>query len=118
MLDVPAELVLYVAKLLAGHRREIGTRRGTRALTCRRPAKPSGVLAAQAPDLREAPERAREQGLPQLILDGKVVAADRCQEKTISRKGQEIDRWYPGKAHGFLDTRTRSALLRSPRRRC
>jgi hypothetical protein len=133
MLDVPTELVLYVAKLLAGHRREIGTRRGTRALTCWRQAvfalawfrdRPDiarlgkgcelsqatayryldeaiGVLAAQAPDLREALERAREQGLPHLILDGKVVAADRCKEKTISRKGKEIDRWYSGKAHGF-----------------
>ena len=36
-----------------------------------------------------------------LILDGKVVAADRCKEKTISRKGEEIDRWYSGKAHSF-----------------
>jgi hypothetical protein len=133
MLDVPTELVLYVAKLLAGHRREIGTRRGTRALTCWRQAvfalawfrdRPGiarlgkgceisqatayryldeaiGVLAAQAPDLREALERAREQGLPHLILDGKVVAAGRCKENTISRKGKEIDRWYSGKAHGF-----------------
>jgi hypothetical protein len=38
MLDVPAELVLYVAKLLDCHRREIGTRRGTRALTCQKQA--------------------------------------------------------------------------------
>jgi hypothetical protein len=34
-------------------------------------------------------------------LDSKVVAADRCKEKTISRKGRQIDRWYSGKAHGF-----------------
>ena len=33
MLDVPLHLVLLVARLLAAHRREIGTRRGTRALT-------------------------------------------------------------------------------------
>jgi hypothetical protein len=38
MLDVPAELVLYLAKLLDCHRREIGTRRGTRALTCQKQA--------------------------------------------------------------------------------
>ncbi len=38
LLDVPAELVLYVAELLGKHRREIGTRRGTRALSCWRQA--------------------------------------------------------------------------------
>ena len=133
MLDVPIQLVLFVARLLAAHRREIGTRRGTRALSCWRQAvfalawfrdRPDiarlgrgfgisqatayryldeaiQVLAGQAPGLREALERAREQGMPHLILDGKVVAADRLKEKTISRKGREIDRWYSGKAHGF-----------------
>jgi hypothetical protein len=59
------------------------------------------VLAARAPDLRDALERAKDQGLPHLILDGKVVATDRLKEKTISKKGTEIDRWYSGKAHGF-----------------
>jgi hypothetical protein len=34
MLDVPRELVRHLARLLAGHRRLLGTRRGTRALTC------------------------------------------------------------------------------------
>jgi len=34
MLDVPRELVRHLARLLAGQRRAIGTRRGTRALTC------------------------------------------------------------------------------------
>jgi hypothetical protein len=133
MLDVPVQLVMFVAKLLAAHRREIGTRSGTRALTCHKQAvfalawfrdRPDiarlgkgtgisqatayryldeviGVLAAKAPDLREALERAKDHGLPHLILDGKVVAADRCKEKTISKKGREIDRWYSGKAHGF-----------------
>jgi hypothetical protein len=38
MLDVPRELVRYVARLLAAHRRVIGTRRGTRALSCYRQA--------------------------------------------------------------------------------
>jgi DDE superfamily endonuclease len=133
MLDVPVHLVLFVARLLAAHRREIGTRRGTRALSTWRQAvfalawfrdrpdvarlgKGFGisqatayryldeaitVLAARAPALHEALERAREEGLPYLILDGKVVAADRLKEKTISRKGKEIDRWYSGKAHSF-----------------
>jgi hypothetical protein len=34
MLDVPRELVRYVARLLHAQRRQVGTRRGTRKLTC------------------------------------------------------------------------------------
>jgi hypothetical protein len=60
-----------------------------------------GVLAARAPDLREALEKAKADMLAYLILDGKVVAADRLHEKTISRKCREIDRWYSGKTRGF-----------------
>ena len=37
-LDVPRELVLFVSRLLAEHRREIGTRKGTRSLGCYRQA--------------------------------------------------------------------------------
>ncbi len=133
MLDVPVELVAYVARLLADHRREIGTRKGTRKLTCGKQAKfvlawfrdkndiprlgrgfglsqatayryigeGTSVLAAQAPDLKDALERAKEEGFAYLILDGKVVAADRCLLKTVSRKGRDIDLWYSGKAHDF-----------------
>jgi DDE superfamily endonuclease len=57
------------------------------------------VLAAQAPDLRHALERAEQQGLPHVILDGTVIPADRCREKTLSTKGEVIDLWYSGKAH-------------------
>jgi hypothetical protein len=35
-LDVPFQLALFVSRLLAGHRREIGTRAGTRAPADRR----------------------------------------------------------------------------------
>jgi DDE superfamily endonuclease len=130
-LDVPVQLVLFVSGLLADRRREIGTRTGTRALTCwkqavftlawfrdrpgvRRLGQGSGisqatayrylneaieVLAAKAPSLREALERAVELGLPYLILDGTLVASDRCADKKTSRKGREIDKWYSGKAH-------------------
>jgi len=38
MLDVPRELVVYLARLLAAERRARGTRKGTRALTCLRQA--------------------------------------------------------------------------------
>jgi DDE superfamily endonuclease len=34
MLDVPRELAWFLARLLAAHRRELGTRPGTRALSC------------------------------------------------------------------------------------
>ena len=57
------------------------------------------VLAEQAPDLREALERATDEGLSHVILDGKIVPADRCRVKTISVRGEIIDLWYSGKAH-------------------
>jgi len=37
-LDVPRELILFVSRLLARHRTEIGTRKGTRCLGCYRQA--------------------------------------------------------------------------------
>ena len=55
------------------------------------------VLAARAPGLAEALERALAEGVPYLILDGKIVDTDRCREKTVSRKGTVIDLWYAGK---------------------
>ena len=36
-----------------------------------------------------------------MILDGKIVASDRCREKTVSRKGRDIDLWYSGKTKDF-----------------
>ena len=36
-----------------------------------------------------------------MILDGKIVDSDRCHEKTLSRKGREIDLWYSGKKEDF-----------------
>ena len=37
-LDVPKDLVLFVSRLLARHRKEIGTRKNTRCLGCYRQA--------------------------------------------------------------------------------
>lgn len=51
------------------------------------------VLAAQAPDLHEALQRAQDDGLPHLIMDGTVIASDRCREQTMSVKGEAIDLW-------------------------
>ena len=57
------------------------------------------VLAARAPDLHEALERAREEGTPFVILDGKLFSTDRLAEQVTSVKGEEIDAWYSGKHH-------------------
>jgi hypothetical protein len=57
------------------------------------------VLADQAPDLREALERARAEGISHVILDGKIILSDRCKEPAVSLKGEVIDLWYSGKAH-------------------
>jgi hypothetical protein len=57
------------------------------------------VLAQEAPDLHAALERARDQGFSHVILDGKIIASDRCKEPALSVKGEIIDLWYSGKAH-------------------
>ena len=49
------------------------------------------VLAGQAPDLRQALERARAEGFPHVILDGTIIPADRCRQKTLSVRGEAID---------------------------
>jgi hypothetical protein len=130
-LDVPAELLRFVTRLLIMERRRRGTPAGSRALTCREQAvlvlrrfrdrtrteqlgrdhgvsratayryveEGTGVLAAQAPDLHEALERARREGVPFVILDGKLFSTDRLAEQVTSVKGEEIDAWYSGKHH-------------------
>jgi DDE superfamily endonuclease len=57
------------------------------------------VLADEAPELREALERAKDAGFSHVILDGKVIPCDRCKEPAVSVKGEVIDLWYSGKAH-------------------
>ena len=71
----------------------------SRATACRYLDEVIAVLAQEAPELGEALEQARDEGLPHVILDGKIIEADRCREKTISVKGEVIDLWYSGKAH-------------------
>ena len=34
-----------------------------------------------------------------MILDGTIISADRCREKTVGVQGELIDVWYSGKAH-------------------
>jgi hypothetical protein len=52
ILDVPFQLVVFVSELLAGHRREIGTRNGTRALTCWKQAVFTLAWFRDRPDIR------------------------------------------------------------------
>jgi len=131
MLDVPAELVRYLSRLLAAERRRRGTPAGSRKLTCRDQAilalrwfrdrtriealgrdhgisratayryvaEAVDVLSEQAPDLPQALERAMADGVPYVILDGKIFTSDRCSEPATSVKGKKIDAWYSGKAH-------------------
>jgi len=59
------------------------------------------VLAARAPDLTEALDRVRDEGWAYVILDGKLIDADRCAATTTSRTGEQIDVWYSGKKRDF-----------------
>ena len=117
MLDVPRALAQYVGRLLRAERRERGTRRRSRVLTCFQQAvfglrwfrdnrdipalardhgisRATGyryleevisVLAAQAPDLHETLQRAKDGGASHVILDGKLFSSDRLSEKTTHR---------------------------------
>jgi hypothetical protein len=60
----------------------------------------SQVLAAQAPDLGQALDRAMADGLPHVVLDGTLIRTDRCHQKTESVRGHEVDLWYCGKIRG------------------
>jgi hypothetical protein len=52
MLDVPFQLAAFLSGLLAEHRREIGTRAGTRALTCWKQAVFALAWFRDRPDIR------------------------------------------------------------------
>jgi DDE superfamily endonuclease/Helix-turn-helix of DDE superfamily endonuclease len=71
----------------------------SRATACRYVAEAVDVLSQQAPGQAEALDRALAEGVPYVILDGKVFASDRCSEPVTSVKGEQIDAWYSGKAH-------------------
>jgi hypothetical protein len=73
----------------------------SRATAYRYIAEAVRVLSEQAPDLQEALERAAEDGLSHLILDGTIIECDRLSETKISKKGREIDAWYSGKTRDF-----------------
>ena len=131
MLDVPAELLRYLSRLLKSERCHRGTPARSRKLTCREQAllalrwfrdrtridqlaidckisratayryvaEAVDVLSAQVPGLDEALERALADGVPYVILDGKIFETDRLSETVTSAKGEDIDAWYSGKKH-------------------
>jgi hypothetical protein len=57
------------------------------------------VLAGQAPGRGEALERARADGVPYVILDGKLFAADAGTAQ--SARGGEISLWYSGRKRRY-----------------
>jgi hypothetical protein len=59
------------------------------------------VLAGQAPGLAQALERALAQGVPYVILDGKVFGTDACAGTAESAKGGEISLWYSGRKRRY-----------------
>jgi DDE superfamily endonuclease len=131
MLDVPAELLRYLTRLLAAERRRRGTPARGRKLTCRGQAvlalrwfrdrtridrlavdhgisratayryvaEAVDVVSQEAPGLDEAIERALADGVPYVILDGKIFETDRLAETVTSAKGEDINAWYSGKKH-------------------
>jgi DDE superfamily endonuclease len=73
----------------------------SRATAYRYVAEAVDVLSEQAPDLTEALERALAQGMPYVILDGKVFAADAVAETAESAKGTDFHVWYSGRKRSY-----------------
>ena len=59
------------------------------------------VLSEQAPGLGEALERALADGVPYVILDGKVFGTDACAGTAESARGGEISLWYSGRKRRY-----------------
>ena len=60
-LDVPLQLAVFVSRLLAQHRGEIGTRAGTRALTCWKQAVFALAWFRDRPDIRRLGQGVQEE---------------------------------------------------------
>ena len=75
--------------------------RVSRATAYRYVAEAVDVLAARAPGLGGALERALADGLPYVILDGKVFTTDACAGTAQSARGEEISLWYSGKTRCY-----------------
>src|SRR6185312_12129699 len=118
MLDVHPGLVRFLARLLAAERRLRGTPDRSRKLTPRGQAvlalrwfrdrtriealgRDHGVSRATAYRyVAEAVDVLAAQ-VPDVILDGKVSAADACAGTAESAKGGEISLWYSGRKRRY-----------------
>jgi hypothetical protein len=125
ILDVPRELVFSLSRLLRTERRERGTRRLTpwwqavfgltwfrnggdipnlgrgfglsRSTSYRYLDEVIDVLAEQAPELKDALERARTDGLPHLIIDGTLTSIDRVGRRRQVRRARRSTRGTPAR---------------------
>jgi hypothetical protein len=140
ILDVPLPLMVFVSGLLAAHRRELGTRDGTRALTCWKQAvftlawysgkahEPAGNVQALAaprgvplwvsdvlPGSTHDLTAARELVLPEArpYLKDLPILADSGYEGAGA--GVHVPVRKPARSELGIDTKTRNALLRSLR---
>ncbi len=111
MLDVPAELLRYLSRLLAAERRRRGTPARSRKLTCRDQA----LLALRWFRDRTRPGRlATDHGISRAtayryideavdVLSAQAPGLDEALQRALadvtSAKGEEIDAWYSGKKH-------------------
>ena len=59
------------------------------------------VLSEQAPTLAGALERALAEGMPYVILDGKVFRTDAAAETAQSARGTEFHVWYSGRKRAY-----------------
>ena len=95
-LDVPRELVLFVSRLLARHRKETGTRKNTRSLGCYRQAL---FVLAWYRDKTDIPRLGAGFGLSQAtsyryVAEGtKVVSAEapgleEALERAVAERGR------------------------------
>ena len=93
MLDVPRELVLFVSGLLTAHRREIGTRKGTRRPGCCRQAL---FALAWFRDKGDIPRLGRGFGLPQSTAYRYLDEVIEAQGGAAVPAGRAVRRW-PGR---------------------
>jgi hypothetical protein len=90
----------------------------SRATACRYRDEVIDVLAGQAPDLHQALQRASEEGLPHVILDGTIIESGRCREATVSTSGEVSHHkiGFPGRHHVVADNLAMAAMLARPGR--
>jgi DDE superfamily endonuclease len=140
LLDVSRELVLFVSGLLAAHRREIATRKGTRRLGCYRQAVFGLARFRDKGDIRRL---GRGLGLPQStahryldevieVLAARAPGLAEVLERALTAGARYLildDPGYEGAGHGIhvpvkkpagvkeldISTRARNALIRSAR---